>query len=242
MPGAGQDPAIYSLPRWTKAAPNLVHGITAGADMSLFGSSPAGQVMPRWLRLHHALGCTGVVHAQQVHRAEVLVHSDVVHGVLVAGSADGHATSRTGLLLAVSVADCVPIFVADTRRSAVAMLHAGWRGAAAGILEQGIATMQRSFGSRAEDLMVHLGPAICGACFEVGAEVPPAIGLETVAAERVFVDLRNVLAARAVALGVPAHRVTVSAFCTRCGDSPFFSHRAGCAERQLALLALKPSD
>jgi polyphenol oxidase len=151
---------------------------------------------------------------------------------------DGHATSAHGLLLTVSVADCVPVLLVDASRRAVAALHAGWRGVAAGMLESGIAAMAARAGSRPGDLRVHFGPAICGACYEVGPEVPAALGLGD-PGEKVLLDVRGVLVDRALAAGVDVTSITRSAWCTRCGESPFFSHRAGNAERQMAVIGLR---
>jgi polyphenol oxidase len=242
---------VYALTGWTEQMPWLVHGITPGGqDMSLFGDAPVGAVLGRWRALYQVLGCERAVHARQVHGAGLLLHGDGDPGILIGPDADGHVTTRAGVLLAVSVADCVPVYVVAPHTGAVALLHGGWRGAAAGILERGIAALQR-LGADPADLLVHLGPAICGACYEVGLEVPAALGLELPAATRadggtadpelrVHVDVRAALAHRAVAAGVPPARVSVSTHCTRCGSGPFFSHRGGCAERQIAVLALRP--
>jgi polyphenol oxidase len=238
--------AVFQHPGWTEHLPRVRSGITAGADMSLFGGTPAREVVPRWLQLCRELGADAIVHARQVHEAEVLVHDTALRGLLVADDADGHATSHPRTLLTVSVADCVPIYLAaDDRGSAgtaaVALLHGGWRGVAAGILERGIAVLHERFGVAPRHLRAHFGPAICGTCFEVGPEVPPQLGMHDMdAAGPVHVDLRALLAARAIAAGVPARHVTISAHCTRCGDSPFYSHRGGCAERQVALLGIAP--
>jgi polyphenol oxidase len=236
--GAARDIRLFAPPAW-QAMPWLLGGITAGADMSLFGSAPAGEVVPRWLRLRQDLGCEAIVHAHQVHGAAVVVHDRVPAGVLIAGEADGHVTGRPGVLLAVSVADCVPIFVAASGARAVALLHGGWRGVVAGILERGVEALLAASGAAPEELHVHMGPAICGQCFEVGPEVPGALGLDPAAGVPSHVDLRAVLATRVVRLGVPAPQVSISSFCTRCGDSPFYSHRAGCRERQVALLGVR---
>src|SRR5690606_25438459 len=97
-------------------------------------------------------------------------------GLQLAGSADGHATMLADLLLAVSVADCIPVSLVDPGRRAIALLHAGWRGVAAGIITEGIAALRRLAGSSPADLHLHLGPAICGSCYEVGPEVYAALG------------------------------------------------------------------
>lgn len=229
---------LHVHPGWTEELPWLVQGITGrDADMSLFGRSPVGEVVPRWEQLRDRLLCASVVHARQVHRATVLLHDALPPGLIIAPDADGHVTRQAGVLLAVSVADCVPISIAAPGARAVALLHGGWRGVAAGILEQGVQTMLERLDAHAADLSVHLGPAICGECFEVGPEVPEGLGLEE--RDISHVDLRANLAHRAIALGVDPGRITISTFCTRHGSSPFFSHRGGCVERQIAVLAVR---
>jgi polyphenol oxidase len=221
---------------WLEEFAWLIQGTTGRPhDMSLFGDAAAGDVLRRWTALREALGCSAAVHARQVHEAAVHVHDVVPPGLLVAPDADGHCTAVPGLMLAVSVADCVPVSLIAPARRAIALLHAGWRGVAAGILERGVATLAERFGAHAAGLRVHLGPAICGSCYQVGSEVPRALGLPN---DSGHVDLRAALANRAVAVGVPASSITVSAHCTRHGGSPFHSHRAGCAERQIAVLAV----
>ena len=230
---------LHVHPEWATAFPWLVHGVTGNsADMSLFGSTPAGVVIPRWQALRERLGCRSMVHARQVHRASILLHDVLPEGLTICPDADGHMSRATGMLLAVSVADCVPIFIVAPAARVIALLHGGWRGVAAGILEQGIRLITGSFPVEAGDLHVHFGPAICGECFEVGPEVPEGLDMK----ERggvTHVDLRALLAQRAVAAGVGPSHITVSAFCTRHGQSPFYSHRGGCAERQIAVLAAR---
>lgn len=228
---------LYEHPGWSRGLPWVVQGVTGrDADMSLFGSTPTGRVVPRWQALRDTLLCSVVVHSRQVHRADVLVHDTLPPGLFIGPDADGHATRTPGLLLAVSVADCVPIFIAAPGARAVALLHGGWRGVAAGILERGVEVLRDAFNADPSDLDVHFGPSICGECYEVGPEVPAGLGLD---GDITHVDLRAVLAWRALSLGVDPARVTVSSHCTRHGDSPFYSHRGGCAERQIAVLAIR---
>jgi hypothetical protein len=179
-----------------------------------------------------------MVHARQVHGTCVLRHEDVAPGLLVLDAADGHHTARSGILLAVSTADCVPVFLVDPAARAVALLHAGWRGVAGGMLAAGARALA-ALGGGPEGWRVHLGPAICGSCYEVGPEVHAALGLPEPATNEP-VDLRAHLAERAVGLGVPAAAVTISGHCTRCPGSQFYSHRAGHAERQISVLGIHP--
>lgn len=234
---------VFTHPDWAGRFPWLVQGITGREgefDLRLFGDIPSGTLVERWLRLRQAVGCDGAVHARQVHGSDVLAHPAPLPGLLVAERFDGHATQAAGLLLTVSVADCVPISLMDPERRAIALLHGGWRGIAAGILERGIETLRRLAGSAPADLYMHTGPAICGECYEVGPEVFTALRLEAPDAPTP-VDLRGVLARRAARAGIPAGQTSTSAFCTRCGGSPFFSHRGGHAGRQMALLAIRRS-
>lgn len=71
-------------------------------------------------------------------------------------------------------ADCLPVLLADVRRRAVAAIHAGWRGALAGIIEKTVGEMVRLFGSRPGDLIAAIGPSIRACCYEVGDEVENA--------------------------------------------------------------------
>jgi hypothetical protein len=211
-------------------------------DLSLFGTGATGPVMGRWEVLGARLGFRVLAHGRQVHGSTVRLHEVRSPGLHVAPATDGHVTARAGVLLTVSAADCVPIFLVDPERRAVAALHGGWRGIAAGILEAGLAVLGERLASSPADLHMHLGPAICGGCYEVGPEVHQALGLGTglaAVSRPTPVDLRTVLVGRAVAAGVSPDRITRSELCTLCGDSPFFSHRGGDAERQVGFIGVR---
>jgi YfiH family protein len=233
-------PAVVH-PEWKEHFPWLAQGTTRGTsdfDLGLFGeaSSPR-DVLTRWDRLRAASGMSMVACAHQVHGGAVRWHGPAAPGLHLSGSCDGHATATAGILLGVTVADCVPVSMVDPPRRAVALVHAGWRGVAAGVLERGVAVLAERASSRPADLHVHLGPAICGTCYEVGPEVFAALGL-TSPRSPASLDLRAVLAGRAVAAGVSAERITVSTRCTRCGDG-FFSHRGGDRGRQAGFLGIR---
>lgn len=222
----------------------LVAGITTrGAevapwDMGFAGTAPIGQVLPRWQALATAGSAGGgIVAARQVHGREVRWHPDS-HGpgIRLLDGLDGHATGSPGLLLAVTVADCVPVYLADPARRLVALLHAGWRGTASGILEAGIQRLVEH-GAREADLVMHAGVGICGACYQVGPEVLSACGLPAGPGPG-HLDLRAELARRAGAAGIAA--ASVSAWCAAHDRHLFFSHRAsgGAGERMVAYLGL----
>ena len=232
-------------PLWAESFPWLVQGTTTrGApgrelDLGLFSGGSADAVVHRsWRRLLALTGMPAAVHARQVHGAEVRFHEDVRPGLHVVDPCDGHATSQPGVLLTVSVADCVPVLVVAPRARAVAAIHAGWRGAAAGVLERGLGVLVERVGESAHELHVHLGPSICGSCYEVGPEVFAALDQPVPRAPRP-IDLRGVLAARAVAAGVDPARISVSMHCTRCTRSGLFSHRGGDRGRQVGYIGVR---
>jgi polyphenol oxidase len=107
------------------------------------------------------------------------IHSDIIHrvdsGNIAAGDkpckGDALITRDRGVLLAVQTADCIPIFLVDTKRRAVAGIHAGWRGTVRRIAAKALGRMQMEFGTRPEDVIAALGPGIGQSCYEVGPEV-----------------------------------------------------------------------
>lgn len=243
------DPPRHRFADWEATCPGVLAGITAvpegdrAGSSSDFGLSTGGStvaVMHRYERLAAATGMTWTVVARQVHGTLVRdVGPPPGERVCVVGEADGLVTATPGLLLAVTAADCVPVFVADIKSRCVALLHAGWKGAAAGVLGCGIEKIRQGYGVAAQDLAVFLGPAICGSCYEVGSEVLRAFGKG--GDGPALLDLRSELAVGAVAAGVPADRVSRSAWCTRCGPERFHSHRASgaAAGRMAAFLGLE---
>jgi YfiH family protein len=107
------------------------------------------------------------------------IHSDIVHRVSSKDSdvsnepckGDALITRERGVLLVVQTADCIPILLADTKRRAVAAIHAGWRGTVRRIAAKALGRMQMDFGTRPEDVIAALGPGIGQSCYEVGPEV-----------------------------------------------------------------------
>ena len=99
---------------------------------------------------------------------------------------DALLTSASHILLAVQIADCVPILLADTKHRAVAAIHAGWRGTLARIAQKTLGRMRMAFGTRPRDVVAALGPAIGRCCYEVGPEVATAFAGQFPAAAEWF--------------------------------------------------------
>lgn len=234
---------LWCHPEWADAFPWLVQGTTGqgehGFDLGLGGDAPIGAVLGRWRQLRQALGFPGLVVGRQVHGATVATADGTTRGLAILDDVDGHLVTRPGVVAAVTVADCVPVFLVNATRRIGGVLHAGWRGVAAGILERALGLLEL-LGSPPAELRLHLGPAICGRCYEVGPEVHAAVLPDRAPPPAPApIDLRSVLAARAMRAGVPPDAITCSAFCTRCHGERFASHRAGRRERQAAVLGLR---
>jgi YfiH family protein len=161
------------------------------------------------------------------------------------GEADGLVTSDPGVVLAVLTADCAPVLLADPAAGVVGVVHAGWRGLAAGVVEAGVAAMA-DLGADPAATVGLVGPAVGGCCYEVGPEVREAVAARLPAALATTRDGRHGLdpaagAAQALArAGVEVTNVRVVGECTFDLEERFFSHRrdAGRSGRQAGLVAL----
>jgi purine-nucleoside/S-methyl-5'-thioadenosine phosphorylase / adenosine deaminase len=218
-------------------APFGIRAFTTSRASGTFGLSSdesVGLVMKRWAQLRQELkpGGARLASATQVHGSRVVVHGSGWQGWLRIDDADGHATLERELALVVGVADCVPVFIAHPS-GAIALLHSGWRGTAARIVERGIEALSHR-GFPAAELRIHLGPAICGDCYEVGADVYRQLTGRDSSRNSSRVDLREIIASHAHAAG--ARHITRSARCTRCDNNRLFSHRAGDLGRQVAVI------
>ncbi len=232
-------PPLLARSDWTRDHPWLIQGVTLpgdggrdGADFRLFGGERGGAELDRWEALRTMSGMDLLVHARQVHGSTVRVVRAGSAGILLAPACDGHLTRDPGVLLTVALADCVPVFLLEPESRTLGLLHAGWRGAAAGILEVGVQAMWERFGIPAADLHMHLGPAIGPDRYEVGPEVSEALGVAGNPGGGL--DLRAILADRARSVGIPADRIGVSGVCVY-DDPRFYSHRGGDEGRHLAI-------
>jgi len=186
------------------------------------------------------------VRLRQVHG------SDVVQAAAGLQDADGLWTREPGLAIGVRVADCVPILLAGPTPGGpwAAALHAGWRGATAGILRRGVA-VYRDLGGEPGRLVWALGPAILRCHFEVGEEVLAAARRDPAWREdlaepgprgRPHLDLHGFLRAQALDLGLDAALDGSVPRCTLCEPALLNSFRGGAATaRQWGWIRLQPT-
>lgn len=124
-----------------------------------------------WQRAGQAVGAAHVATLTQVHGRAVVVAGKGMEGRPEADVLVGHDPD---VALAVRAADCVPLLIADRASGAVAAVHAGWRGTAAGAATAAVEALAREFGSKPDDLVAAIGPSIGACCYEVGTELVDA--------------------------------------------------------------------
>ena len=203
----------------------LVAGLTTKVSLGLWSAEPVGQVLSRWRAFRAAFQprFPAIVLSHQVHGTEVQWHESLPAGWLILDGLDGHATTEAGVLLTVTVADCIPVYLTVPHKRAIALLHAGWRGAAGGILARGIELLKWRAFAKASEIVMHCGVGICGGCYEVGSEVATRFGMPP-SPSPLHLDLRAVLAEQARAIGV--EQISISRWCTAEARDRLFSHRA----------------
>jgi purine-nucleoside/S-methyl-5'-thioadenosine phosphorylase / adenosine deaminase len=179
--------------------------------------------MNRWLAFRREMAAfDAIVLGNQVHGVQIM-SLDAGQGWVHIEGIDGWITTTPGILLTVTIADCVPVYLVAPGQG-VALLHAGWRGTAGQILRGGLERLIATTGSLASDIVMHCGIGICGPCYEVGSEVMQGCGVAAEGPGPWHLDLRNCLAEQAEALGLS--QVTSSTWCSAHHRPTFFSHRA----------------
>lgn len=160
--------------RWSAADERLVRAVTSregGASEGDFAGLNLGGhvgddpdvVAENRRRLEEAVGMP-VAYMQQVHGADVAV----VEAAGTGPTCDAIVTTTPGLAVAVLVADCTPVLLADADAGVVAAVHAGRPGMLAGVVPAAIAQM-RELGARS--ISATVGPSVCGRCYEVPADM-----------------------------------------------------------------------
>ena len=243
-----------AVPRWEIPGWRERFGVSAGItgrgsgptpfDLGLSTDQPVGEVLNRWRALMASEpGFQAHVFGRQVHGNVVRLQEGGEGWIQIEG-VDGHVTTTPGVMLYVSAADCIPIYLVSPKHRAIALLHAGWRGVAGGILERGLEALYQHSKATPVDVIMHCGVGICGGCYEVEHEVFDSLGLPPGPGDRGRgqLDLRQVLADWAKQCRI--QDVSVSEFCSSHDGERFFSHRGsgGRGGRMVAFLGLLPFD
>lgn len=181
-------------------------------DLAAHVGDDPRQVQTNRALLQQAVGGAELVLAEQVHGSAVALVVGAPPGGRPVGGVDALVTATPGLALVVLAADCLPVLLADAAAGVVAVAHAGRAGLAAGVLQATLAGMAE-LGARPGDTLAVVGPAVCGACYELPVALADEVG-RLVPGSRTStrrgtpaVDLRAGAAAvlRAAGLGLVRH-------------------------------------
>lgn len=233
-------------------------GVSPPPFDSLNLGNPSGDLQDDWGRIHEnyrrlqgAIGRENLprLWVHQVHAAGVATVR-AGDGFESGAKADALAGDDPSRLLAVRVADCVPVLMARADGRLVAAVHAGWRGVVAGVVPAAVEAMRSIAALPARDLRVAIGPAIGPRAFEVGPEVAAdfrrrfggAAGLVHRAdSDRWTIDLAAAIVAQLAELGVADAQVDGADLCTFERADEFFSHRRdrGVTGRMAAIIAAR---
>lgn len=220
------NPSHYIIPEWP--VPNNVHAIVTTrscGNLALHVNDDPQIVAANRQRLKQALALPEEpLWLEQVHGAAAL-NLDAPNLLLVG---DASYTQTQQRICAILTADCLPIFFASRHGDEIAAAHAGWRGLAAGIIDQTIKSLQ----TPASDLLVWLGPAIGPDHFEVGAEVREkliarhpdyAAGFYPTGPDKWLANFYQLAKINLEHCG--AHSIYGGGLCTFCDDRRFYSYR-----------------
>ncbi len=138
---------------------------------------------------------------------------------------DGLITDNSEFLLSVTVADCLPLFMFDSRKNVIGLLHVGWKGLIGNIIENAVNLYKNEFGSNLRELRAIIGPGICKNHFEVGKEIASKFKNVRKKGSKTFVDLKLDAKDRLIHSGILVKNVEVHPDCTFCSNEDYFSYR-----------------
>jgi len=179
------------------------------ANRSLLLSQYSLPSIPKWINQTHS---------------NITVDADSISSIV---NADASYSKKIGTVCGVLTADCLPVFVSNKQGTTIGIAHAGWRGIVGGIIE----SLMKSFDGNANDLIVHLGPAISQLSFEVGEEVRSQYLFKNENFERCFTYLNDKYyldlydAARVVLKSLGIESISGGDRCTYNEPDHFFSYR-----------------
>ena len=206
------------------------------------GDDPA-RVAENWRRLEAATGL-GFARVRQVHGTRVVRLATATEPV---DEADAVISTAAGLAACVSVADCVPVLLADPGSGAVAAVHAGWRGTIARVSHAAVRALAGLVGGEPGRLLAAIGPSIGPCCYQVSADLAARFAREIGPVVRGLpgsegLDLWEANRRLLVEAGLRPDHVEVVGRCTACDGGSFFSHRRdrGRTGRHTAFIAPPP--
>lgn len=261
-------PSLDSLHCVTSAFSTRIGGVSAGIfstmNFSFMRGDAEENVRENYRRIAAAAGfpADSFVLAYQTHTTNLRAVTEEDRGYGFSRprpyrDIDGLVTNVPGITLVTFHADCPPVYLVDPVKRAAGLVHAGWRGTAAGIAPKAVRLMQETYGSSPENITALVGPGICRDCYEVAGVCAETFRALFEGAERENVlsdphtgadgeehwqldlaEANRILLRRA---GIPDKQIHLSGVCTHCNPTYLFSHRTMGEKRGLnaAFLSLR---
>lgn len=173
---------------------------------------------------------TKIVFANQVHGTSVKKVSIQDCGKTIE-LCDGLITNDKNIYLCIFTADCMPVFLASRDYSVVAMVHAGWRGLAGGIIESATIRFLEDFGISSQDIIAYIGPHISKCCYQVGNELKKTFNRPP---DEEYFSLSDEAQSQMKKLGIT--RVFVNSHCTCHEYEMFYSYRREPTDKRIMSL------
>ena len=174
------------------------------------------------------------------------IHSDIVKVIECGGDngvSDALITNKKNLGLAITVADCTPIFIYDKKNKVIAAVHSGWRGTEQKILYKTLENLKQNFASTPVNLIVYIGPSISQANYEVGSEVAKKFHSNFVLwkDEKAFLDVSRINYNLLLDFGIPKNQIQKSELCTYEFNDLLHSYRrdGSVSGRSIGVIAIK---
>lgn len=217
-----------------KKHPDITAVISKKEDgtMKLLGDSVRDKgIIKNRERFFRKLGADSklTIKADLVHGNNVEIVSNREAGETIEKT-DGLITADKNLFLAITVADCLPIFIYDPEKETIGLVHGGWRNLAQNILTLSVEKMAEDFGSLPKDILVGIGPGISQCHFEVKedllVEFKPYLGDVLLNKNgKLFLDLKKIAKIQLINLGIKEKNIEISPECTFCLPRKYFSFR-----------------
>jgi len=221
---------------------DMFESMNLGFHCGPYRDEPAN-VIENFKRVSKSIGINSetIVISKQVHKTNIKLvdQNDCGKGLYRLrdfDEIDGLITNTPNVTLVTKYADCVPIFLVDTKKKAIGLIHSGWRGTVNKIGLIAVEEMQKNFQSNPQNIVAVIGPSICKECFEIGEEVANEFRkafpfndgndiLYKKEYDKYECDLWYANQLVLLEAGLLPQNIHISNVCTSCNPDLLFSHR-----------------
>tara|TARA_B100000029_G_scaffold97230_1_gene87534 strand:+ start:1119 stop:1820 length:702 start_codon:yes stop_codon:yes gene_type:complete len=165
-----------------------------------------------------------LAYSSQIHSNSIAV----IESPGMVGEYDSLVTKKYGIIIAIQVADCVPIYITHKESGVIGLIHAGWRGSNLGITKDTINLIEKDFHVSPTDITIFVGPSIRSCCYEIGKEVAEKFTEENIilrGKNNYYLDLININVEQLIIAGIQNHNIRIDKRCTMCSNNFLHSFR-----------------